>query len=109
MRVWEIWFAEFPYEEDRSILKNRPVVILNVEPLEVLSIKVTSHDVRDADRYDTPIQYWSEAGLDKPSIARISKTMFLDRQNFKHKIGTLHDDDKVSILTKYTDYLRENN
>lgn len=107
MRVWEIWFAEFPYEEDATIIKNRPVIILNVEPLEVLSVKVTSHNVRDKDKYDIPIQFWSEAGLNKPSIARISKTMFLDKQNFIHKIGTLQDDDKVSILTKYTEYLKE--
>ena len=109
MRVWEIWFADFPYEEDATITKKRPVIILNVEPFEVLSVKVTSQDVRDEDKYDTPIQYWSEAGLNKPSIARISKTMFLDKQSFIHKIGTLHNDDKISILTKYTDYLKENN
>ena len=76
-----IWFANFPYEEDATITKKRPVIILNVEPLEVLSVKVTSKDVRDADKYDTPIQHWSEAGLDKPSIARISKTMFLDKRH----------------------------
>lgn len=105
MRVWEIWFAEFPYEEEPTILKSRPVIILNVEPLEVLSVKVTSQSVRD--KYDTPIVYWQEAGLNKPSIARIAKTMMLDKQNFKNKIGTLHDDDKVSILTKYTQYLKE--
>lgn len=108
MRVWEIWFADFPYEEDATTTKKRPVIILNVEPLEVLSVKVTSRDVRYEDKYDTPIQHWSEAGLDKPSIARIAKTMFLDKQNFVHKIGTLHDDDKISILTKYTEYLKNN-
>lgn len=106
MRVWEIWFAEFPFEEDPTIVKERPVIILNVEPLEVLSVKVTSHEVRDKDQYDTPILYWKEAGLNKPSVARISKTMLLDKQNFKNKIGTLHNDDKVSVLTTYTEYLK---
>lgn len=109
MRVWEIWFAEFPYEEDALIVKSRPVVILNVEPLEVLSVKVTSQDIRDNDKYDTPIIHWQEAGLNKPSVARISKTMLLDKHKFKHKIGTLHNDDKVSILIKYTEYLKEIN
>ena len=108
MRVWEIWFADFPFEEDATISKKRPVIILNVEPLEVLSVKVTSQEVRNADEHDTPIRYWSEAGLNKPSIARISKTMFLDKHSFIHKIGTLHDDDKISILTKYTEYLKNN-
>ena len=109
MRVWEIWFANFPYEEDSSIEKARPVIILNVDPLEVLSVKVTSHDVRDADEYDVEIIHWQQAGLKKPSVARISKAMFLDVGKFKYKIGTLHNDDKVSVLTKYTEYLEKNN
>ena len=108
MRVWEIWFADFPFEEDATVIKKRPVIILNVEPFEVLSVKVTSQSVRDKDNYDTPIQHWREAGLNKPSIARISKTMYLNKQNFIHKIGTLCDEDKITILTKYTEYLKNN-
>lgn len=107
MNVWEIWFADFPFEEDKTKTKHRPVIILSVEPLEVLSVKVTSHEVRNTDRFDIPIQHWREAGLNKPSIARISKTMFLDKNNFKYKIGTLHEEDKVSIFTKYAEYLEE--
>lgn len=108
MRVWELWFADFPFEEDPTIIKKRPVIILNVEPLEVLSVKVTSKQARTVDKYDTPIVHWQYAGLSKPSVARISKTMFLDKNKFKAKIGTLHDEDKVSVLTKYTQYIKEN-
>lgn len=108
MRVWELWFADFPFEEDPAIVKNRPVIILNVEPFEVLSVKVTSKQIRNTDKYDTPIVHWQYAGLTKPSVARISKTMFLDKDKFKVKIGTLHDEDKLSVLTKYTQYLKEN-
>ena len=99
MKIWEIWFAKFPFEEDPSIEKERPVIILNVDPLEVLSVKVTSHKIRNEDEYDIAIEHWQEAGLRKPSVARISKAMFLDNNKFEYKIGTLHDDDKVSILS----------
>ena len=109
MKIWEIWFAKFPFEEDPSIEKERPVIILNVEPLEVLSVKVTSHKVRNEDEYDIAIEHWQEAGLRKPSVARISKAMFLDNNKFEYKIGTLHDDDKVSIFTKYKEYIARNN
>ncbi|MDO4562234.1 MAG: type II toxin-antitoxin system PemK/MazF family toxin [Clostridia bacterium] len=85
MRVWELWFADFPYEEDNTIVKSRPVIILNVEPLEVLSVKVTSQQSRNSDKYDMPIVHWQYAGLKKPSVARISKTMFLDKNNFTKK------------------------
>ena len=73
-----------------AITKKRPVLILNAEPLEVLSVKVTSQQTRTADKYDMPIVHWQYAGLLKPSAARISKTMFLDKDKFDVKIGTLH-------------------
>lgn len=108
MNVWEIWFADFPYEEDNTITKQRSVIVLSVEPLRVLSVKVTSQNVRAEDKYDTPIVYWQFAGLKKPFVARVSKTMFLDKQKIMIKIGTLHDDDKISILSKYKEYISEN-
>ncbi|MCR4442762.1 MAG: hypothetical protein QHH10_10575 [Peptococcaceae bacterium] len=41
----------------------RPVIVLNVEPLEVLSVKVTKTEPRDNDEYDIPIVYRQEANL----------------------------------------------
>ena len=61
-KQWELWYANFPFE-DKNISKDRPVIILSVQPLCVLSIKVTSHEVREADKYDVPITHWQEAGL----------------------------------------------
>ena len=105
MKQWEVWFAKFPFEEDNSIEKKRPVIIINVETLEVLSIKVTSHSARTEDEYDTELVHWSEAGLDKPSVARISKSMNLTKDKFVHKIGEIHDEDKVSIMQNFMNYI----
>ena len=107
MKEWEIWFASFPYEDNPQIVKKRPVIILNVAPIEVLSVKVTSHDIRDSDVYDTPIEHWKDAGLDKPSIARVSKTMRLDQGNFEFKIGDLDTEDQNLILNQYVRYTNE--
>jgi hypothetical protein len=104
MKQWEVWFANFPFDDDPSIIKKRPVVILDVEPIRVLSIKVTTHDIRDVDPYDTPILNWQAAGLDRPSIARVSKTIYLTPENIIHKIGVLHFDDQNAILNKYVDF-----
>jgi hypothetical protein len=35
----EVWFVNFPLEEDSNKFLRRPVVVLNVETLEVLSVK----------------------------------------------------------------------
>lgn len=105
MKQWEVWLANFPYEEDNSIEKRRPVIIINVETLEVLSIKVTSHSARLEDEYDTTLVHWSEAGLEKPSVARISKSMNLTKDKFVHKMGDIHDEDKVPIMQNFMNYI----
>ena len=40
----EVWFAEFPFAEDETQSKERPVIVLDVdgERCKVLSMKVTS-------------------------------------------------------------------
>ena len=63
MRKGEVWFVEFPLEEDASRIINRPVIVLDENVLGVLSVKITKHKVRKEDPYDIPIIYWSEAGL----------------------------------------------
>ncbi len=103
IKVWQIWFASFPFEEDPSVTKNRPVIVLNVEPLEVLSVKLTTQRARDA--YDVPLQHNEYAGLHKPSVARVSKTMILTPDKFIKLIGELHDEDKAAILEAYARYI----
>ena len=39
----EVWFVEFPIEEDNSQIINRPVVVLDENLLGVLSVKITKH------------------------------------------------------------------
>lgn len=104
MRAWELWYADFPFE-DKPKSKDRPVIIINTNPLCVLSIKVTGQEVRMNDKYDTPIKYWQEAGLSKPSVARISKTMSLSNDKFRRKIGDLHIDDIDTVLKTYLQFL----
>jgi len=103
---WDLWFADFPFE-DIIGSKDRPVIVLKIDPLEVLSVKVTTHDIRDEDKYDTPIIKWIEAGLKEPSIARISKTINLTPEKFRKKIGILHSDDTQEIMKKYIDFINE--
>lgn len=43
MNQWEVWYARFPYEDDESIVKERPVIILNFDtiPFMILVYKST--------------------------------------------------------------------
>ena len=77
MQKGEVWFVEFPLEEDNSKTLNRPVVVLDDNTLGVLSVKITKHKVRQNDPYDVPIIYWEVANFRLASTARISKVILL--------------------------------
>ena len=55
MNKGEVWFVEFPLEEDESKSINRPVIVLDENILGVLSVKITKHKARKEDPYDIPI------------------------------------------------------
>ena len=104
----EVWFVEFPIEEDNSQIINRPVVLLDENLLGVLSVKITKHAPRLEDPYDTPILYWREANLRLASTARISKVMLLPQDSFIFKIGELHQDDLLRVEEMYQKFLNNN-
>ena len=105
----EVWFVEFPLEEDNSQTINIPVIVLDENTLGVLSVKITKHSPRKEDPYDTPIIYWQEANLRLASTARVSKVFLLSQDSFIFKIGDLHQDDLERIEEMYKKYLEENN
>ena len=101
----DVWFVNFPLEDDSSKFLDRPVVVLDVEKLEVLSVKVTTSEPRDIDEYDTPIVYWQEAKLKFKSTARVAKTIYVPKYMFRRRIGTLHSDDLQQIQELFMRYI----
>ena len=108
MNKGEVWFVEFPLEEDPTRILNRPVVVLDENLLGVLSVKITKHKVREEDPYDIPIIYWEDANLRLASTARVSKVTLLAKDSFIFKIGNLHSDDLERIEDMYKKFLQEN-
>ncbi len=108
MEKGEIWFVEFPLEENSNAIINRPVIVLDENILGVLSIKITKHKIREEDLYDVPIVYWEDANLKLASTARVSKIMLLNKDNFLFKIGNLHNDDLLRIEKAYQIFLKYN-
>lgn len=108
MNKGEVWFVEFPLEEDPNRILNRPVVVLDENILGVLSVKITKHKVRIEDPYDLPIIYWEDANLRLASTARVSKVTLLSKDSFIFKIGDLHNDDLRRIEEMYKKFLEDN-
>ena len=108
MNKGEVWFVEFPLEENPERTLNRPVVVLDEKLLGVLTVKITKHKERKDDTYDTPIIYWEEASLRLASTARVSKVTLLNKDSFIFKIGSLHRDDLNRIEEMYRKFLSDN-
>lgn len=108
MNKGEVWFVEFPLEEDPARILNRPVIVLDENLLGVLSVKITKHKARKEDPYDTPIIYWAEASLRLASTARVSKVTLLTKDSFIFKIGDLYKDDLTRIEEMYKKFLSDN-
>lgn len=105
IQQWDIWLTDFPYEEDNLQYLSRPVIVLSVEPLWLLSVKVTKTNPREYDPYDIAIDKWKESGLEHPSTARVSKTAGLSVTNFKKQLGRLHPDERSKIINAFYDFM----
>lgn len=74
----------------------------------VIAVKITKHEVRIDDSFDTPIIHWSDAGLHLASTARTSKFEYLRESDFIFKIGELDQKDLVDILKQFVEFVKTN-
>jgi mRNA-degrading endonuclease toxin of MazEF toxin-antitoxin module len=103
-QLGDVWYADFPLEEDHTKYINRPVIIVVAETPEVVVIKVTKTAPRRNDPYDVPIQHFIDAGLKHPSTARVSKVITVDESQIISKIGQLHPNDLEIIIKKLIEF-----
>ncbi|WP_413815514.1 type II toxin-antitoxin system PemK/MazF family toxin [Christensenella minuta] len=97
-QVWDIWYAEYAYEDEPECSKDRPVLIINVNPLNLVMLKITSQGPRDS--YDYTIKKWREAGLKEESHIRMLHRLSAKEEDFRRKIGSLHEVDRLCLKLK---------
>ena len=83
-RPYDVWQMSFEYEDQPGVAKVRPVVIGAVDGgrAVVLAVKVTGHGPRPDFPGEVRLRGWKDAGLDKPSVARCSKTLVVPTEAF---------------------------
>lgn len=80
----DVWHVKFASSERRGY-KYRPAIVLDVkEDSLMLAVMVTGAESALALPHDYLLRDWEQAGLRKPSIARMDKRLLLDAS----KIGT---------------------
>lgn len=102
----DVWFAEFPFADDPSQSKDRPVIVLDVDDdtCKVLSMKITSSSPRS--EFEIELFDWAEIPLNHKSTADASSVRFVAKDDFRRKIGRLSDDDWQNVTDLYAQYLR---
>ena len=104
MYRWEIYTALVKYEDNPSIIEERPVLIIDKDYAYVLKITSQEHQERE---YDIKIENWREAGLEKESYVRIDKKIEIPKKDFIKRIGKLDSIDIKNITSEYNKMLKE--
>lgn len=101
----EVWFARFPFEDDPTRSKDRPVIVLHVEEnsCKVLSMKVTSRP--PFSEFEIEIFNWAQIPLPHSSTADASSVQYVSKSDFRRRIGKLSDDDWENVLQLYESFL----
>lgn len=81
----EVWYADFPFEEDASESKDRPCLLLAVEDGQYVTCKITSVDHSDRPGYHPVMP--AVTGLPKLSYIRVTPPVMLTRQQLRRCVG----------------------
>ncbi|WP_343837907.1 type II toxin-antitoxin system PemK/MazF family toxin [Salinibacillus aidingensis] len=98
MKQGDVWLADVLFKGTRQT-KQRPVIIVGNElalDVDVIIAPVTSQ--QPGNQFDVVLEYWNEAGLLKPSMARTSKIISVHGPELKRQIGELHKHDLERVL-----------
>lgn len=104
---WEVWHARFNYEEGKGY-KYRPVIVVGVRDDGSLVMMVTSATNKLHLEHDYLLRDWEEAGLVKPSIARIDRIAEIpaDYLGTAGRLGRLSERD-ISEISRILESLLE--
>lgn len=100
--IGDIWWIDFPFDDNRNE-KHRPAIIIDDDTMAIVAIGVTSKDKMRP--LDIEITDWREAGLNKPSWARIDKYVRIAEWRLLKKAGHLSDYDFIKIAQLFAEHL----
>jgi mRNA interferase MazF len=105
MTPFDLVLLPFPFT-DLSTTKQRPCLILAVFqpkglPEHYVVAMVTSRLDGAVFPGDTRFAKWREAGLPKPSMARLAKVVTVERSLIRAKLGTVDGSDRQALRRQF--------
>jgi mRNA interferase MazF len=103
LKTGEVFVAAFPFTSG-EFSKPRPVLVLLDLGSDCLICRITSATYSGP--LDVQIQRWREAGLLKPSVARLTRLVTAEKTLLRHQIGTLGAADLRAIKAAWNNHMR---
>jgi mRNA-degrading endonuclease toxin of MazEF toxin-antitoxin module len=98
----EVYIVQFPFTSG-GMSKKRPVLVLFDLRRDAVICRVTS--VPHNDPLDVPILDWAEAGLAKPSVARLNRLVTAEKSLFGKRLGQLSVSDATRVRTAWNQHM----
>jgi mRNA interferase MazF len=99
----EIYLCQFPFTSGATS-KTRPALVLFDLQHDAVICRVTSVSYSGA--LDIVLQDWQQAGLLKPSVARLDRIVTADRKVFMRRLGILTARDIVAIKDAWNRHMQ---
>jgi mRNA interferase MazF len=99
----EIFICRFPFTSG-AFSKPGPVLVLFDLQQDVLICRVTS--ARRAGPLDVTLADWRQAGLAKPSVARLDRLVTAEKTILGRQLGTLSAADQATVRREWNQHMR---
>ncbi|MEK7676674.1 MAG: type II toxin-antitoxin system PemK/MazF family toxin [Verrucomicrobiota bacterium] len=102
-KVGDIFICAFPFTSGQ-FSKPRPVLALIDLGPDCLIARITS--VLYSGRLDVPLTHWKQAGLEKPSVVRLTRLVTAEKTLLRTKIGSLTSADLEAVRNAWNQHMR---
>ena len=103
IRPRQVWRARFPFEDDPTQSKVRPVLVMAVDDesqqVSVLAMKITSTEPRD--KYDFILEDWALIPIAHESTICPAHVSALPLGNFQELLGRVTDRDWDMVTDRF--------
>jgi len=99
----EIFISEFPFTSGLTS-KPRPVLCLFDPRQDIIICRITS--VQRTGKLDIALADWQQAGLAKPSVARLDRIVAAEKSVLRRRLGELSARDKEAVRLAWNQHMR---
>src|SRR5262249_49785375 len=98
----DVFICQFPFTSGATS-KPRPVLVLFDRQQDVIICRITS--AARSGTLDITLANWQQAGLAKPSIARLDKLVTAEKSILTRRLGKLNSTDQQAVRSAWNQHM----